>query len=371
MTDFDEQEESADERGGPHEVVGSAGNADRTGAGADSGAPADREAAAGDGRAREAAAFDRFMDGLPTGGDADLGGPHRTLSWPVRGVVELELSVDVGRIDVQLHRADEPEVRVEVRHDPSAGGVWAQGLSGVINWLGQATGGPGVESADLAAEAVQAAEVSWSEPGRRLVVRSSSDLPHRVVPLVVTVVAPAGSRLAARTGAGDVAVAGRAGWVAVRTGSGAVDVAAVDGDTDVSTGSGNVQLGEVTGRARLRTGSGTVQLVSAGGPTDIKASSGAITLGRVVADLGVSTGSGEVRIDDAQAGLLDLTTGSGEVRVAVHPGVRAELDLQTSSGQARSDLAVAATQPAGSVALRVRGRTGSGNVLVTRAALPA
>ena len=177
-------------------------------------------------------------------------------------------------------------------------------------------------------------------------MRSSQELPLRVVPLVVTVTAPAGSRLAARTGAGDVVVTGRAGWAAVRTGSGEVDVAAVDGDTDVTTGSGDLVLGEVTGRARLRTGSGTIRLTAAGGPTEIKAGSGDVALGAVSGDLGVRTGSGEVRIDDARSGRFDLTTGSGELRVAVHPGVRAELDLTSGSGRARSDLAVNAAPPA-------------------------
>ena len=295
----------------------------------------------------------------------------RRESWPVRGVAELELSVDVGRIEVHLDHAEEPEVRVEVRHDPTAGGMWTQGISGVLNWIGQATGGPGVEPADLAAEAVQAAEITWSEPGRRLVVRSSSELPLRVVPLVVTVTAPAGSRLAARTGAGDVGVTGRAGWAAVRTGSGEVDLAAVDGDADVTTGSGDLVLGEVAGRARLRTGSGGIRLTCAGGPTEIKAGSGDVAIGSMSGDLGVRSGSGEVRIDDARSGRFDLTTGSGELRVAVHPGVRAELDLTSGSGRARSDLTVNSTQPAESVALHVRGRTGSGDVLVTRATVPA
>jgi hypothetical protein len=298
----------------------------------------------------------------------------RTESWPVKGAAELELSVDVGRIRVNLENPDAEEVTVELRHDPSAGGSWAQGLSGLINWLGNAAGGgPGTggDPADLAADAVRAAAITWSEPGRRLVVRSSDELPLRVVPLMVTVTAPAGSRVAARTGAGDVTVTGTAGWAAVRTGSGAVDVGAVDGDADVTTGSGSVDLGSVSGRARVRTGSGTIRLAGVGSVTDIKAGSGDVELGAVSGDLGVRTGSGDLRISDARAGHLELTTGSGELRVGVHPGVTAELDLSSGSGKARSDLEVVAGTPQQPVALRVRGRTGSGDVLVTRAVVPA
>ena len=83
---------------------------------------------------------DRLHEGRRTAVDTEL---VRRESWPVKGVAELELSVDVGRIEVHLDRADEPEVQVEVRHDPAAGGVWGQGISGVINWIGQATAGPG------------------------------------------------------------------------------------------------------------------------------------------------------------------------------------------------------------------------------------
>ena len=134
---------------------------------------------------------DDATGGTDTAGiDTDIA---RRESWPVSGVAELELSVDVGRIEVHLDRADESEVQVEVRHDPAAGGMWGQGISGVLSWIGQATAAPDAEPADLAAEAVRAAEITWSEPGRRLIVRSSQELPLRVVPLVVTVTAPAGS----------------------------------------------------------------------------------------------------------------------------------------------------------------------------------
>lgn len=302
----------------------------------------------------------------------------RQQSWPVSGPAEVNLTVDVGRIRVHLddELSDEGEVRVgevrvEVRHDPTAGSGWAKGLSGLINWIGNATGSPQGNPDELAADAVRAAEITWSESERQLVVRSSSELPLRLVPLAVTVHAPAGSRLTSRTGAGDVTATGRAGQAAVRTGSGRVSVAAVDGDADVTTGSGDVELGSIGGRARVRTGSGQITLAATADRTEIKAGSGDVSVGAVSGDLGARTGSGEVRISDARAGRLDLTTGSGELWIAVHPGVAAELDLTSGSGKARSELEVNAAAPSGPAALRVRGRTGSGDVLVTRAAVPA
>jgi len=60
------------------------------------------------------------------------------------------------------------------------------------------------------------------------------------------------------------------------------------------------------------------------------------------------------------------------LRVGVHPGVAAELDLSSASGRARSELPVSERAPEGvDTVVRVRGRTGSGDVLVTRADAPA
>jgi hypothetical protein len=331
--------------------------------------------------------FTDFTDNGPDDGpDGDL---VRQQGWPVDGPVELELTVDVGRIRVHLDEqigdaeSGAGEVRVEVRHDPSAGNAWSQGLTGLMNWLGGATGMGGGQGGlggiggafggsaeDVAAEAVRAAEISWSDTGKRLVVRSSQELPLRVVPIAITVSAPAGSRLAARTGAGDVRVTGRAGWAGVRTGSGRATVGAVDGDADVQSGSGDIELGPVSGRARVRTGSGTVTVAGTGGPTEIKTGSGDIAVGQMDGDLGVRTGSGDVSIADARAGRCDITTGSGELRIGVHAGVGAELDLSSGSGKARSEFDVGAVAPEKAPALHLRGRTGSGDVLVTRAVQP-
>lgn len=277
----------------------------------------------------------------------------RQQSWPCDGPATLELSVDVGRIRVELGGAG--EVRVEVRHDPSAGTGWTQGLTGLISWL--SSSGPfdagQRDPATLAADAVAAAEIAWSEAARRLVVHSSEELPLRVVPLAVTVHAPEGSRLAVRTGAGDVVITGAAG------------------ESDVTTGSGDVSVGTVDGKSRVRTGSGRIALAGSTGRIDIKAGSGDVQVGETAGEVRVRAGSGDVDIADARSGSLELTTGSGRLSVGVHPGVGAELDISSGSGRARSELDVGRVAPAQAPTLRVRGRTGSGDVLITRATVPA
>lgn len=308
-----------------------------------------------------------------TTGAAQPDGSVRRESRPATGPVDLDVTVDVGRVDVHLEDPT-PDVRVEVRHDPAASGGWAQRLGEVASWLGAVGAGPD-EVADPGAggdDAVRAAEIGWSdgEP-LGLTVRSSTELPLRMVPLVVTVWAPPGSRVTARTGAGDVAVHGRAGRATVRTGAGTARTGDVDGDADITTGSGEVTVGAVAGRARIRTGSGAVRVAALGGTTDVKAGSGDVTLGEVAADVGVRTGTGAVQVADARAGRVELTSGSGGLRIGVRAGVVAELDLSSGSGRARSELDVRNTAPPREPGLRLRGRTASGDVLVTRAPTPA
>jgi hypothetical protein len=337
------------------------------------------------------------------GGDtgAEPGGLVRQESRPVDGPVELEVAVDVGRVTVHLEDPDttdttgtgtgtgtddaavgDPapaarEVRVEIRHDLAATGGWAQRLGEVASWLGSVGAAPGTEPDRQAggADAVRAAQISWTEsaPGRAtgLTVRSTGELPLRMVPLLVTVRAPAGSRVTARTGAGDVAVRGAAGQATVRTGAGRAEVGDVAGDADLTTGSGDLTVGAVGGRARIRTGSGAVTVAALGGSTDVKAGNGDVTIGAVTADAAVRTGSGAVHVADARAGRLELTSGSGALRVGVHAGVVAELDLSSGSGRARSELEVRPGAPPREPALRLRGRTASGDVVVTRASAPA
>jgi len=338
----------------------------------------------------------------------------RSESRPCEGAAELDLSVERGRLEVTLTE-DATTVEVEVRAEPLPAGGRHQGLSGLLSWLsdaggqntirvgnrtfpfgdlklgdmklgdlklgdlglgdlgfGNVTGSDrdlaGLDPDELRDRALEATDISWSEGSHRLVVRSPRENPLRLVPLVVTVRAPAGSRLTLRTGGGDITVTGRAGDTVTTTGSGDVRLGAVDGDIDVTTGSGQVDAGRVSGRTRARTGSGDLSLAGLGGPAEVRAGSGTVRLGGVRGDLRARAGSGDVTIADVEAGRLDLTTGSGDLRVGVHAGVTAELDVSSGSGRVRSDLDVSDRAPEGAPAVVVHGRTGSGDVLITRAA---
>jgi hypothetical protein len=289
----------------------------------------------------------------------------RRQSFDAEGPVELSLGTGPGRIDVRL--VDEPGVHVEVRHDPDGGNPFAQGVSNLMSWIGYQFGNlDQAEGTGLPSEAVRQTRVDFT--AGRLVVRAPKDMHLRNVSIAVSVQAPVGSHVAARSGAGDLTVSGGAGRLELTTGSGRINTDQAAAPAKVDTGSGVVRLGPMAAGVRAKTGSGDVEISAVGGASTVVTGSGDVWLGAVTSDVLARTGSGNVTIANASAGQLELHTGSGELRIGVREGSRAEIDLSSGSGEAHSDLDLTTTPPESAPVLRLRGRTGSGSALVTQAA---
>jgi hypothetical protein len=240
------------------------------------------------------------------------------------------------------------------------------GMSNLMNWINTQFG-QGFDEAppSVPAEAVRQTRVDFT--GGRLVVRTPKDMQLRNVAVAVSVQAPVGSHVTAKSGSGDLTVGGAAGRLELVTGSGRVSADQASGAAKVDTGSGVVRLGPMAAGVRAKTGSGDVEVTSVGGVSTVVTGSGDVWLGAVTSDVLARTGSGNVTIANAASGQLELHTGSGAIRVGVQAGSAAEIDLSSGSGEARSDLDLSSTPPESAPALRVRGRTGSGSALVTTA----
>ncbi|MEU0878927.1 DUF4097 family beta strand repeat-containing protein [Lentzea sp. NPDC005914] len=289
-------------------------------------------------------------------------GVVRQQSFEFAGIAEIDISLLSGR--VQVHLSDEPGVHVEVRHDPTAGNSWTEGLSSVLSWVSGQFGpdkgaGPGGPE-----DAVREARVELL--GNRLRIESSKALPLRAVPLSVVVTAPVGSHVTSRTGAADVFVTGGAGRLDLNTGTGSVSADRATGEAKINSGAGTVRLGTMLAGLKAKTGSGDVEVSSVGGSSTLITGTGDVWLGAVQSDVMVRTGSGDLTVADAAAGEVHLATGSGNIRVGIRQGTLARIDLVSTSGNARSDFDVSSA-PLGDAALTVTGRTGSGNALVTAA----
>lgn len=286
------------------------------------------------------------------------------------GPVEVTVELGAGRLDVQLSQeTDQTELTVQVRPDPAAGPPWNSGITGLLSWLGEQAGA--IQPSDMAVEAAHRTVIDFT--GNRLTVRTPQDIPLRTVPLTITVNAPSGSSVIAHSAAADITVDGVADRLDVSTGTGQVRAQRCTGPVDVRTGSGDVRLGTVLGTLRVRTGSGLVDVVSLdtvgslGNTGTVHTGTGNVRFGAVACDLTARTGRGDLLVVDASAGRLELNSGSGQLRVGIHAGVRAELDISSGTGTAHSELPVTGPPVDGTTELRVRGRTGSGDALVTTA----
>lgn len=284
----------------------------------------------------------------------------REVNFDADGPQDLAISIKSGSVDVLL--TDEPGISVRIRHRPEAHAPWAEGLSSLVSWISQFADNPGGPPPD---EAIEHTVVELN--GNRLVVNSAESA-LRNVPMGVTVRAPSGSNVEAKCGAADVLVTGAAGRLSLRTGSGEIKADRADGAATVTTGTGAVRLGPMLGGLQARSGSGDVEVSSLGGSSAaLVTGSGDVWLGAVSTDVMVRTGTGDLTVADAAAGKIELNTGSGEIRVGIRQGTRAEVDLTSGTGQARSELDLSGKRPEGEVKLRVRGRTRSGSAVVSAA----
>lgn len=282
----------------------------------------------------------------------------RRENFDAAGPIDVNVALGAGRVNIAL--AEEPGVSVEVRYDPTATNVWLQGLSNVLNWFGGQFGD------DLDAAKVTAVRETRIEMvDGRLIVHTPKR--NHMVPLAVTVRAPARSHLDVTAGSADIAVTGQAGRVRLHVGSGNVTLDRADGAAEINSGSGALRLGPMLGGLSARSGTGEIEVSSVGGTTTLVTGSGDVWLGAVQSDVRVRTGSGDLTVADAASGQVELVTGSGEIRIGVRSGTTAMVDLRSGSGQARSELAVSSNPPAQQARLKVRGRTGSGNAVVTSA----
>jgi DUF4097 and DUF4098 domain-containing protein YvlB len=159
-----------------------------------------------------------------------------------------------------------------------------------------------------------------------------------------TVQIPAGMRVKAGSGNGDVRIGGAGAEVIASTGNGRVNVSGSSGEVRASTGNGDVTVEGATGPVDVSTGSGAVRVVTSTGPVSANSGNG---------DIDVTIGKLD-RLPD-----MTFSTGNGEVRLTLPPGVDADLDASTGNGHVTTDFPV--TLKSGRLdPSRLRGTIGNG-----------
>jgi DUF4097 and DUF4098 domain-containing protein YvlB len=183
---------------------------------------------------------------------------------------------------------------------------------------------------------------------------------------------PESTAVRARTKSADLAVTGTAGDVDLATASGDCRLHDVAGDLHIRSASGDVSSRAVAGRATVNTASGDVSLGPVEGVAGVNTASGDVSIDAAATDLKVNTASGDVKVDAVVSGDIGLNAVSGDVRLGVRRGTRIYLDCTTVSGSTRSELDISDDEPEGDGPFaNLKVRTVSGDIVIDRAPAPA
>jgi hypothetical protein len=179
--------------------------------------------------------------------------------------------------------------------------------------------------------------------------------------LAVHLALPASSTLSVKGGDVDITVEGGLAALDARIGSGFVRGDAIDA-VSVRAGRVDVQL-DAADVVRVATGDGslTAQHVRDAAFTS---GSGQVHLGRTEGRVVVKGGSVDLTVGAAAAGDIALTTGAGGARVSVVAGTTVQVDLISGSGAVSCEMPMQRKGPEGGADLRLRLKTGSGDVHV-------
>ena len=230
---------------------------------------------------------------------------------------------------------------------------------------GEAVFLPGDEGkVEVRVEGHHADEFVVEHLGGRIVLRSPGGARSRWDSFDVTVRAPAGVDLEVRTASADVGVEVNLGSLSVSLASGDLKARKVGGDAAVESASGDVELGEVGGDLAVSTASGDVRLGEVRGHSAVNTASGEARLGSVLGALAVSTQSGDFEVEHYAGDDLECSSTSGDVRIGLPPGRDLDVDLNTVSGDIRSDFS---PKDGDGATARLRVKTISGDIALLRA----
>jgi Putative adhesin len=215
-----------------------------------------------------------------------------------------------------------------------------------------------------AEELLQELQVSFDDG--RLYVRGPRYASHRrKTSLDLIIKTPAGSACTAKTASADVACIGELGELTVQTASGDVTADVVSGDVTIHSASGDVLLNGARGDVTINTASGDIQANKVEGDLRVNTASGDVAVGYCSGSVSSHTASGDVGLGCVVSGQVDLVSVSGDLEVAVVPGIGVYLDLASTSGDVRSDLA-ASDGDAAAANVSIKCRTLSGDIRIGR-----
>ena len=253
-------------------------------------------------------------------------------SFETRGTVRLHVQNEVGLVAVTAAQTDNTVVRLE-GNTPGAEELLVERT--IVEC--RSAGGRHTVVVKVPKGAIGSRFIRRNAVTVRVEVPEGSDVTVVAGSADVEVTGPIGAADFV-TSSGDVAADDVAANLLARSASGDITVGAVSGDLRVQTASGDLRCSSVDGSAVFTTASGDIEVGAAAGQVEVKATSGDVRLGELAHGARVSNVSGDVRVLAIDEGTLHVRSVSGSVSVGVVTGVDLHVDVETMSGQVRSDI---------------------------------
>lgn len=182
-----------------------------------------------------------------------------------------------------------------------------------------------------------------SDSGLRSDRRRNWSRNFRPPTLRVTIRVPAGVRVRAQSGNGDISVTGAYAELVARSGNGRVRVSGTAGEVEAASGNGEVTVENVRGPVSANSGNGDVRVTTVQGPVSARSGNGDLL----------------VRMTELRASAdMEFTTGNGRIELTVPADFNADIDASTGNGSIRTDFPI---QVSGRISrTRLRGTIGQG-----------
>ncbi len=255
------------------------------------------------------------------------------------------LRPDPGSLEVAAHEGSEVRMLsqvsgwgaggVELRAERNGSTVRLLGsVGGALSWL---FGGPNVQVR------------IWVPRGFALDLRASAG-PIRVDEV--------GGSVRARTGTGQIEVAGARGAVKLRASEGDVRVSDAVRDVRIRASAGDIELSWVEGAVEARTGEGSIDASHIRGPISLRSDAGEIELSAVAGPVEAKTESGAVFVSfaEAPAGVLETRDGPVEAVLPAEAGLELDAEARDGSVELAGGLELDGEREEG----RAAGRVGAG-----------
>lgn len=189
--------------------------------------------------------------------------------------------------------------------------------------------------------------------------------------LDITVHAPAGLDVEASLASTDLAIEVDVTDLQANLASGDLRARGVRRDTSIKCASGEVEIDEVGGKLRVTSASGDVTVGVIGGDAVCSTASGDVVVGLARGDVAAKSASGDLTIDEYCGSDLRGKTVSGDMRVGLARGQRADVDLQSLSGNLRLPSRPALDDSGDKPAARISFKSVSGDFELVETANPS